>query len=137
MADIELSGLNEVLTNLEKKLGNNRVNRVVNKSLKSVGVEAEQDLKSAVAVFKDTGKTQEEITASNVSRAHYGIPTIKIGWGPGSGHRWRLEHLNEFGYTRHGRRYSPRGLGVVRQFVDIYGSKYPQKMEEELKELMK
>lgn len=134
MADVELVGMEEVLNNLERKLGSSRVKMVVNKSLRQVGKEAEEDLKSAVSVFARTGGTVEQTTHSNVSWADYGIPTVKIGWRSGS--RWRLEHLQEFGFSRYGRAVSPRGRGVLRKYVDRYEAEYPKKIQEGLKELV-
>ncbi|WP_277295649.1 HK97 gp10 family phage protein [Streptococcus hyointestinalis] len=135
MADVELTGLDEVIAKMTEKLGEARVNRVVNKAMREVAEEAEDDLKSAVSAFADTGQTVAQTTHSNVSRADYGIPTVKIGWGQGS--RWRLEHLQEFGYTRYGKSYSPRGRGVLRNYVNMYESKYKKQMQDKLKELAK
>ena len=63
------------------------------------------NLKNAVSSYRDTGKTVIEVTTGK-PRLRGGVRTINVGWsGSGSGQRYRLVHLNEFGYTRYGKRY--------------------------------
>lgn len=123
----EITGIDEVLRNMEKQLGTNKVNRTVNKSLREVGRMIEPDFKEAIGVFKDTGETIDSVTVSGVRRSE-GIPGIKIGFGAGS--RWRLVHLNEFGYAK---QRNPRGLGVIRRFSDELEGVYPKIIKEKLK----
>ena len=130
----EIRGMEEIIAKLDKKLGPERCKKVVNKALKRAGDECEDDLKDMAESFRDRGVTVEETTHSNVSWADYGIPTVKVGWRSGS--RWRMEHLQEFGYTRFGKSYNPRGVGKMRNLVDTYQSKYPEIAQEELKELL-
>lgn len=114
--------------NLEKKLGPAKVNQVVNKALKEVGKEIEPDFKAALTVYKDTGETIESVVVSGVRRAE-GVPMIKLGFGAGS--RWRLVHLNEFGYAK---KRTPRGLGVIRKFSTRLEGAYPSKIRRKIRE---
>lgn len=139
MAD-ELLGLEEVLATLEEKLGEDRVKVVVNKALRKAGDEAEKGLTQMSHKFVRTGATTKQIVKGNVSWADYGIPRIKIGWraaGGGESPRWNIEHLNEFGYTRDGVSYSPRGFGQMQNLIDEQEISYPKIAQEELKELLR
>ncbi|MFO5689582.1 hypothetical protein, partial [Klebsiella pneumoniae] len=71
------------------------------------GKQKSQVTKNAVAYYKDSGATYDEVVKSNVKGASYGIKEIDVGWR-GDKSRWRLVHLNEFGYTKSGRYNRPR-----------------------------
>ena len=53
---------------------------------------------------------------------------VKLGFGAGS--RWRLEHLNEFGYTK---KAHPRGFGVIRRFSEANKEKFKYRLATKLK----
>jgi hypothetical protein len=112
---VEIKGMDEVLSNLEKKLGTRAVNKVSKEALNIAGRYMAVQLKSAVSSYRDTGATVNEIVVGK-SKLVGGIRKIGIGWdGTGTKQRYRLVHLNEFGYTRFGRHYSPGGLGKVQK----------------------
>lgn len=128
--------MDEVLANMEKKLGSRSVTRYSNEALNVAGRYMAVRLKSAVSSYRDTGATVNEVTVGQ-ARLKGGVRTIKIGWdGSGSKQRYRLVHLNEFGYTRFGRSYSPRGIGKVQNAYE--SSKQPMKALEkhELEKLL-
>lgn len=140
MGDYTLKGVDEVLGELQKRLGPQRVKTVVSKALRKAGEHVEQDLIQVTYSFNRTGATTNQVVKGNVSWADYGIPKIKIGWrraGGGESPRWNIEHLNEMGYTRNGRSYSPRGFGKLQGLIDEYEGKYPEIAREELEELVK
>lgn len=126
----ELTGFDELLANMERRLGEAKVNRVVNKALRETVKEIEPDFKAAVSVYRDTGATVEAVTASGVSRAE-GMAQVKLGFGKGSPTRWQLVHLNELGYAKNP---SPRGFGVIRRFSDSLEGSYPEKIRVRLRE---
>ena len=95
----EVTGTEEIIKNIESKLGKARTSRMVNKALKVTGDEIVKVTKNAVAYYKDSGATYDEVVKSNVKGASYGIKEIDVGWR-GDKSRWRLVHLNEFGYTK-------------------------------------
>ncbi|HFR3976725.1 TPA: HK97 gp10 family phage protein [Streptococcus suis] len=126
----ELFGVEEILANLEAKLGESRVRRATNKALRETAKEIEPDFKEAVSVYKDTGATVDAIAVSGVSRAT-GVAQVKIGFGKGHPSRWQLVHLNELGYEHNP---NPRGFGVIRRFSDRLQQEYPEKMRVHLKD---
>lgn len=128
---VSVEGLDNILKNLEAKLGERRTTRVVNKALRSAGEKSQKIVEDATATYIRTGETNETVIASNIKKNPY--KSIEIGWGAGS--RWRLVHLSEFGYTRYGKYVRPRGMGQLRGAVDEIESTIVPEMQKELKEL--
>ncbi|WP_436666790.1 hypothetical protein [Latilactobacillus sakei] len=115
---IEIKGMDEVLAKLDQQLGTRKVNAYSKEALTIMGRYLAVQIKNAVASYRDTGVTVQEIVVST-PRKKDGTLTVKIGWdGMGSRQRWRLVHLNEFGYTRSGRTYRPRGIGKIQKAYD-------------------
>lgn len=128
---VTITGTDQIIANLEKKLGSTRTTRVVNKALRKYGETLKNDVQDAVSSYIDTGETHDTVIASNVKK---GPPKrVEVGWGQGS--RWRLVHLNEFGYTRYGRYIRPRGMGKLQGVVDKTESTALQEMRSEMEEL--
>lgn len=123
-----LVGFDEVIRNLEARLGDAKVRRSANRALKGAANETLEDFTGALEVFKDTGETIESATVGNVTGAFEGVPMVKLGFGAGS--RWRLEHLNEFGYAK---KSSPRGFGVIRRFSEANREKFKYRLATKLK----
>lgn len=128
---VTVTGTDQIIANLEKKLGSARTTRVVNKALRKYGETLKNDVQDAVSSYIDTGETHDTVIASNIKK---GPPKrVEVGWGQGS--RWRLVHLNEFGYTRYGRYVRPRGMGKLQGVVDKTESTALQEMRSEMEEL--
>ena len=127
----ELKGADEILKKLESKLGEAKIKRVANRSLRETAQEMEVTFKEALQVFRRTGETIESVTVGRVSN-ETGVPTIKLGFGQGS--RWRLEHLNEFGYVKN---RHPRGFGVIRRYSEANKTVYKLKMSEKIRSALK
>lgn len=123
----KLKGFEELIRNMEKELGTEKVNRVVNKALKETSKTIEPQFKSAVSVYKDTGATVNSVVTSGVRR-DMGIPGIKLGF---TSPRWQLVHLQELGYSKN---HSPRGFGVIRRFSSQLEGIYPHLIEPKIKE---
>lgn len=116
---VEIKGMDEVLAKLDQQLGTRKVNAYSKEALTIMGRYLAVQIKNAVASYRDTGATVQEIIVST-PRKKDGTLTVKIGWdGMGSRQRWRLVHLNEFGYTRSGRTYRPRGIGKIQKTYDL------------------
>jgi hypothetical protein len=117
-ASVEIKGMDEVLAKLDEKFSAGRVSRIENDALRVGGRLIAVNVKNSVSSFRDTGKTVQEVMVGSPKKQG-GVRGIKVGWSPdGSGQRWRLEHLNEFGYTRWGRSYHPRGMGKLQSAYD-------------------
>lgn len=123
-----ISGIDDILRAMEKELGDAKVTRIVNRSLKQTAQDIEPDFRSAIATYKDTGETVDSIVVSGILRSE-GVPMVKLGFGAGS--RWRLVHLNELGYAKN---RNPRGLGVIRRFSAGLEDSFPEKIRVKLQD---
>lgn len=123
-----LVGFEEVIRNLEAKLGDEKVRRSANKALKGAATETIEDFKGALEVYRRKGETIESVTIGNVTGSFEGVPMVKLGFGPGS--RWRLVHLSEFGYAK---KANPRGFGVIRRFSEANKEKFKYRLASKLK----
>ena len=123
-----LVGFEEVIRNLEAKLGDEKVRRSANKALKGAATETLEDFRGALGVYKDTGETIASATVGNVTGSFEGVPMVKLGFGAGS--RWRLVHLSEFGYAK---KAHPRGFGVIRRFPEANKEKFKYRLAFKLK----
>ena len=77
-----LVGFEEVIRNLEAKLGDEKVRRSANKALKGAATETLEDFKGALGVYKDTGETIASATVGNVTGSFDYIisnPPIRAG----------------------------------------------------------
>lgn len=133
---VSVKGMDKVLKNIESKLGKKRTTRVVNKALRNTGDEIVEIVKDSVSYYRKTGATVEEVVRSNVKGSSYGIKQVSVGWR-GDKDRWRLVHLNEFGYTRYGKYVRPRGMGAVQRAADKSNKIAYQNMRKDLEELAK
>lgn len=124
----KLRGFDDVLRNIEARLGDAKVKRATSHALKTVADETLEEFKGALQAYKDTGETIESATAGRVTGLATGVPVVKIGFGEGS--RWRLVHLNEFGY---GKNPHPRGFGVIRRFSEANAKTYKYRIASHLK----
>ena len=134
---ISVEGVDEVLRNLNNKLGSGRRNRISREAINYAAEFAENDLKEVTGTFQRTGRTTQETTHSEARKIGGEIFQAKVGWGAGS--RWRLEHLNEFGFTKYGKTYPPngniRGFGKLRQYAEAQQTPFAERMREKLEEL--
>lgn len=108
-----VEGVDQLLINMENKLGKNKTYRVVNKALRNAGEKNKTIVKDAVSGHMDTGLTYDLVVSSSVKN---NPKRVETGWA--SKARAPLVHLSEFGYTRFGRYVRPRGMGKLQGAVD-------------------
>lgn len=111
MSNVEFRGVQETLQSLEKSLGINKTKNITLKAINSGAEIVEKKLQTDMLVFKDKGYTIDEVVRKNATYRNYKAEA-EIGWN-GPHQRYRLIHLNEWGYTRNGRQIKPRGFGVI------------------------
>lgn len=128
---VEFKGMDGILRELEKRCGARKVNQITNKALKKASEVVKDDLVQAFGSFADTGASQNEIVISTPRRIE-GVKRVKLGWN-GPKDRWRMIHLNENGYTKVGRRITPRGMGTIRKTVASSEKKFLEIAEDELR----
>ncbi|MGO1988464.1 hypothetical protein [Mammaliicoccus vitulinus] len=132
---VKLQGLKELETQLERKLGRKKTNKIIDQSLIVGGNAFIGKLKRDMATFKDTGATVDEIKLSKPEWVG-GVRTVKVHWRGPKG-RYRIIHLNEFGhYDRSGKWVNPKGKGAIdnalREFQDTYTRTVKMLLQKEL-----
>lgn len=117
----EIRGVSELLVDLERRFGEQAVQRLSDQAL----IEASQVFKVALIAqlnsFKDTGATLEELTFSDPYTKD-GVRTITVHWKGPKG-RYRVIHLNEYGTVSNP---NPRGKGSIARAVLISEGSYAQ-----------
>ena len=131
---VSLQGEADILRAIEAKLGKSRTTRVVNKALRDTGDDIVEIVKDSVSSYRNTGATYDEVVKSGIKGAARGVKEIDVGWR-GDKDRWRLVHLNEFGYTRFGKYVRPRGMGAVQRAADKSKETAFKKTKDGLEEL--
>lgn len=134
----KIKGVTELERKLDNMMGDREANKVIYPVLQSASANVLSKLKTDMLVFKDTGATINEVIAQNPRMDTHGVRTVKIGWSDtGAKQRWRMVHLNEYGYTRYGRRYTPRGFGVIGRSVESSIPQYEKELIKGIKKWLK
>lgn len=128
---VKISGTDAIIRQLEKRYGKAKINKVANQALKKGAEIVQEEMIEAFEPWADTGASRDEIVISN-PRVYQGVKGIRLGWS-GPKKRWRLIHLNEFGYTKTGRHITPRGVGTIRRTIKSSEQKYQLAVSEELR----
>lgn len=129
--NVSIKGVNATLKELEKRLGEKQMQKISRQAINKAGEEVKKDLKQDMKSFRDTGASVDEVVQQNATKKATGV-SGRIGWN-GPQNRYKLIHLNEWGYTRFGRQYRPRGFGVIEKSLKGSESKYLETVESELR----
>lgn len=120
---------------INEEISGNKASRIQNKALVKGADKMQAELKQSFGKFVGTkyskGYTRDEIVRSNARNNKNGR-YVEVGWN-GPHERYRLIHLNEWGYTRNGKRYKPRMMGTVQKTLDRTEKEYYRIVREELK----
>lgn len=128
---VELKGLEELQKAITDSYSGTKAKQIRKQAINAGGDRMVEQLKKNFDVFKDTGYSEEEIIRTD-ARTKGNVEELKIGWNGPHG-RWRLIHLNEFGYTRKGKQYTPKGFGVIQKTVEQTKEEYLQTVEAEMR----
>jgi hypothetical protein len=112
---VEFKGFEEVYKNLQNQLSEQALGRVSSKALTAGAHVVAATISKEFEKFKDTGASEEEIIVGKVTNQN-GFKSVLVGWN-GPKERYRLVHLNEFGYNRNGEKIKPRGYGSIQRAV--------------------
>lgn len=134
-SNFELSGVDEVIKALDEQFSERRSSTIQNKAVNEAAEIFKDGLAEAISVYSDTGATVGETTRSRASKKADGTRTSRVGWS-GPKKRYKLIHLNEFGYVRWGKKYNPRGSGVIRAYIDKSQNVYIENIRTGLMELV-
>lgn len=131
MANVEIKGVQETIKALEKKLGEKKIKTLTKKAINVAAEKVEKKLQNDMIVFKDKGYTIDEVVRKNATYRNSSAEA-EIGWN-GPHQRYRLIHLNEWGYTRKGKQIKPRGFGVITKSLKKSEPLYFDTISEEVK----
>ncbi|MGY3766943.1 hypothetical protein ACWOAH_10490 [Vagococcus vulneris] len=106
-------------------------NQAINKGAEIVAEDISQAFNKFVGTKYSTGATRNEVTLQKARKIN-NTRAASIGWS-GPKERYRLIHLNEFGYTRKGKKYRPRMVGTIEQTMTSSQGKYLDTVYKELK----
>ena len=106
---VNIKGLKELERNINAELTSRKSNKLMNDAVNAGGDKVVSNLKNEFSKYKgsgySTGATSDEIVRSNARMTNLNGRQLKVGWN-GPKERYRLVHLNEFGYTKKGRKYT-------------------------------
>lgn len=105
----EVRGIDQLVAELERRFGKEKIERISDKALIDASKEFVNELKRQFELFKDTGGSIEEITTQGPMTDKAGNRVIKVHWRGPRG-RYRIIHLNEWGTVKNP---NPRGKGAV------------------------
>ncbi|HGN7117998.1 TPA: hypothetical protein ACKW5T_002524 [Staphylococcus aureus] len=129
---VEIKGIPEVLKKLEKEYGKQAMKVKADKALNEASDFFLKELKKEFESFKDTGASINEMTKSKPYTKVGGQErAVLIEW-VGPMNRKNIIHLNEHGYTRDGKKYTPRGFGVIAKTLTASEHKYREIIKREL-----
>lgn len=130
----KFTGINEIEKALEAKFGQKKANALMKKAIGSSSNIVSDNLKNDIKAVNDkgysTGATAEEVTVGKTKIQNYRA-VAKIGWN-GPEDRYRLIHLEEFGYTRNGKQYRPPQFGMIQNSISKSSKEYEKSVKQEL-----
>lgn len=130
MFKCSVSGFDEIQDYL-KELTGEELEKVEKNALKNASPIIGDAIKSNLQSFKNEGYTVEELTVGNPLKKENGY-RVRIGW-KGPHKRYAIVHLNEFGYSKDGKTYHPRGLGQITKAYESSKDEYLSTLKNEIK----
>ena len=107
--------------------------QVVNKASDLVVEALEGNYKKALGKYSK-GHTVNEVMHGN-ARVKGDTVQSKVGWH-GDADRWRLIHLEEWGYVRSGKQYKPPSVGVIDKTLREIEKEYEEIIRKGLMEFL-
>lgn len=122
---VEVKGIKELERQLEAMYGQQRMKQLSDEALRPSAKIVANQIASNFQSFKDTGASIDEIHMDKPSFAPDGTRRVIIRW-KGPKDRYRIIHLNEFGYNRNGKRITPAGFGAIARALRASERSYRQ-----------
>jgi hypothetical protein len=125
---VRINGLTRLLADLERRLGQERIQAISDEALRAGAEEFVRELIIQFESFKDKGYSIEEITISGPITVS-GVRTMKIHWrGPHD--RYRIIHLNEWGTVQNP---NPDGKGAIARALRNSENAYKRAVEDAIR----
>lgn len=130
----KIEGIEDLQKAITELYSGAKAKKIIKEALNAGGDVVVEHLKESFQSFKDTGYSQDEIMRSD-AKSKNDIETLHVGWN-GPHNRWRLIHLNEFGYTKMGKQYTPKGFGAIDKTIQEAAGDYEREIEGRLRRLL-
>ena len=125
---VKINGMDKLTKDLESRLGETRMQSVVDSALKAGAEVFIKELQSQFESFKDEGYSLEEMTLTEPYDLN-GVRTITVKWiGPHK--RYSIIHLNEFGTIKNP---SPRGKGAIARALNNSRKAYRKALADKIR----
>lgn len=128
--DVKLEGIPELMKKLEMKYGKKAMEEKSDRALIVAADFVKDELKYQFEEFRDTGESINEMQRG-VPETVLGKRRIMIYW-EGPKNRKNIIHLNEHGYTRDGKKYTPKGYAVIAKTLEAGELKYRSIIRKEM-----
>lgn len=128
---VNVKGIKELEKQINNELTSRKASTAINKAVNKGGDTVVEELKREFDKFSNTGASRDEIVRSDARNSN-NVRGLKVGW-EGPKDRWRLIHLNEFGYSKAGKQFRPKGMGTIVRTTENSKGKYFNTVFEEMK----
>lgn len=128
---VEIKGLEELKKAIAEAYSGTKAKQIRKQAINAGGDRVVEQLKKNFDTFKAAGYSKDEIMRTD-ARTKGDVEGLKIGWN-GPHDRWRLIHLNEFGYTRKGKQYTPKGFGAIQKTIEQTKEDYLKTVYDEMR----
>lgn len=128
-----IKGVKEIEKAINEKVSGTKAKRI---KRQAVNAGAGAMVKRVERAYRKTeGEHRKGFTADEVmhsdARTKNDIVEAKVGWN-GPHDRWRLIHLEEWGYVRSGKQYKPPSYGVLEKVLEESDTAYANAVGREL-----
>lgn len=127
-----IKGVEELQKAIVEAYSGAKARQIKKEALDAGGEVVANQLRQNFEAFKDTGYSKDEIMKTD-AKSRNNVEELKIGWR-GEHERWRLVHLNEFGYNKKGKQYTPKGFGAISKTIQESKEDYFNTVAGRLKE---
>lgn len=132
-------GLDELISYFDNYMESPQYQKTVKKAIKDGANIVGESIKQSLSTVSDKGYSQgytvDEVTVGSPKKTDNGY-TVKIGWN-GPHQRYRLAHLNEFGYSKNGKTYQSPYFGRVAKGIEQSKTNYTTTVIKEIEEGIK
>lgn len=132
--NFNMKGMNELEKAIRDKYEGAKAVKIINNAMYEGAEHFVEELKQNLGSFKDKGYEQDEVVLTKPKKVK-DSSKVQVGWN-GDHNRYALIHLNEFGYTKKGKQYTPRGFGVIAKTIKETENDYMSIVGDKLKELL-
>ena len=122
---VEIKGIEGVTDKVHQDI-QNLISKTETESLLNGAEVVKSAIIKEFGKFKDTGASIDEIKISKPVKSN-GKSKVILHWG-GPQKRYKIIHLNEYGYTKHGKKKAskikPRGFGAIQRALLLSRNNY-------------